>query len=153
MSYLSTKLFFIIFVNKNIITMEVIDFLCSRRSIRKYTLEKVSEELVSEILKAGMYAPSANNQRPWHFIVIRDKETLEAITHIHPYSGMLHQASVAIVVCADLDLEKSEGYWVQDCQMLHRTCFLPRMALDWALYGLEFTHVKVAAKELKNYSN
>lgn len=95
--------------------MEVIDFLCSRRSIRKYTSEKVSDELVSEILKVGMYAPSANDQRPWHFIVVRDKKILEAITHIHPYSAMLKEASVAIVVCADLDLEKSKGYWVQDC--------------------------------------
>jgi nitroreductase len=95
--------------------MEIIDLLCTRRSIRKYTPKLVSEELVSEILKAGMYAPSARNQRPWHFIIVRDKETLKAITHVHPFSGMLTQASLAIVVCVDLDLEESEGYWVQDC--------------------------------------
>lgn len=95
--------------------MDIIDLLCTRRSIRKYTPKHVSEELVSEILKAGMYAPSARNQRPWHFIIVRDKETLKAITNVHPFSGMLTQASLAIVVCADLDLEQSEGYWVQDC--------------------------------------
>lgn len=95
--------------------MEIIDFLCTRRSIRKYTAERVSEQIVSEILKAGMFAPSARNQRPWHFIVVREKSTMSEITKIHPYSGMLMHASVAIVVCADLSLEQSEGYWVQDC--------------------------------------
>ncbi len=95
--------------------MKATDLLCSRRSIRKYTSQEVSEEIISEILKTGMYAPSARDQRPWHYLVIRNKETLQAITNIHPFSSMLHQAAAAIVVCADINLEQSEGYWVQDC--------------------------------------
>lgn len=86
-----------------------------RRSIRKYTGEVVSEELIEEILKAGMAAPSAGNEQPWHFIVIRDKSIMEDITKFHPYSQMLKEASHAIVVCGDLSLQKYEGYWIQDC--------------------------------------
>ncbi|AEV69455.1 nitroreductase family protein [Acetivibrio clariflavus] len=86
-----------------------------RRSIRKYTDKIVSEDLIEEILKAGMAAPSAGNQQPWHFIVISDKNIMIDITKFHPYSQMLKEASHAIVVCGDLSLEKHEGYWVQDC--------------------------------------
>ena len=40
---------------------------------------------------------------------------MNAVTEVHPYSGMLKEAELAIVVCADLDKEKHQGYWPQDC--------------------------------------
>lgn len=91
------------------------DIITSRRSIRKYTSEPVSEETITELLKAAMSAPSARNEQPWQFVVIDDRRVLEAIPEFHPYSQMLHEAPVAILVCGDLSLEKSSGYWVQDC--------------------------------------
>ncbi|MCK4258808.1 MAG: nitroreductase family protein [Halanaerobiales bacterium] len=45
-----------------------------------------------------MAAPSAGNQQPWEFIVIRDRKTMEDITKLHPYAGMLKEADVAIVL-------------------------------------------------------
>jgi nitroreductase len=48
--------------------MELFEGLISRRSIRKYTGERIDEAKIKEIIKAGMYAPSARNKRPWHFI-------------------------------------------------------------------------------------
>lgn len=92
--------------------MEVI---LSRRSIRKYTDEPVSDEAVTELLRAAMAAPSAGNQQPWHFIVVRDRRSLEGIAAFHPFGGMAPQAQLAIVVCCDLDLEQRPGFWVQDC--------------------------------------
>jgi|GEM_PF-112297 len=91
------------------------DAILSRRSIRKYTGEHVPDQLVKELLQAAMSAPSAGNQQPWHFIVLRHRDTLTKITEFHPYSQMLKEASVAIVVCGDESLEKHPGYWVQDC--------------------------------------
>jgi nitroreductase len=91
------------------------DSILSRRSIRKYTDEPVPENLVRELLAAAMSAPSAGNQQPWHFIVIRDRGILDQITKYHPHSQMLKQASVAIAVCGDEDLQIHKGYWVQDC--------------------------------------
>ena len=41
----------------------------SRRSIRRYKDIPVKKELIEEILKAGMLAPSSKNRQPWHFIV------------------------------------------------------------------------------------
>ena len=91
------------------------DAIYKRRSIRKFTSEPVSEKNLKEIIKAGMNAPSAGNERPWYFIVINERKLLDEIPKIHPYSSMLHEAPVAVAVCGDLSLEKYEGYWVQDC--------------------------------------
>jgi nitroreductase len=87
----------------------------SRRSIRKYTDKKISDETVRELLKAAMAAPSAGNQQPWEFIVLRDKEVMSKIIEVHKYATMLKEAEVAIVVCGDEAKEKFKGYWVQDC--------------------------------------
>ncbi|MDD2497336.1 MAG: nitroreductase family protein [Desulfitobacteriaceae bacterium] len=94
---------------------EVINTILTRRSIRKYTGESVPEEMVTVLLQAAMSAPTARNQRPWQFIVIRDHETLRKIPDSHPYSGPLYSADMAILVCADKKLIKSEGFWGQDC--------------------------------------
>ncbi|ABZ84064.1 NADH dehydrogenase/nad(p)h nitroreductase, putative [Heliomicrobium modesticaldum Ice1] len=87
----------------------------SRRSVRKYTDQPVSEEMVKELLAAAMSAPSAGNQQPWHFVVIRERALLDQIPAFHPYAGMVKQAPVAILVCGDETMEKYKGFWVQDC--------------------------------------
>lgn len=87
----------------------------SRRSIRKYTGKQISEEDVAELLKAAMYAPSACNEQPWHFIVIRGRNMLNAIADSNPSAQMLREAQLAILVCGDLQLEIAPGYFVQDC--------------------------------------
>lgn len=91
------------------------DAIFNRRSIRKYTKDDVSDEQINTILKAAMSAPSAGNQQPWHYIVIRKQSLLNDIPAIHPYSNMVKDAPVAILVCGDPKLERFPGYWVQDC--------------------------------------
>ncbi|MDI3483082.1 MAG: hypothetical protein PWQ88_953 [Candidatus Methanomethylophilaceae archaeon] len=87
----------------------------TRRSIRRYTDEKVTEAQLKEIVKAGMAAPSATNEQPWHFVVITDKDTLLEITGVHPHSAMLKEAAAAVVVCFDPELENVKGFLPQDC--------------------------------------
>lgn len=89
--------------------------LLERKSIRNYTAQPVSDETVHALLHAAMSAPSAANQRPWHFVVIRDRRLLDAIPTFHPYSGMLKGAQLAIAVCATSELGAFKDYWVQDC--------------------------------------
>lgn len=95
--------------------MNTLDALYTRRSIRSYKLDKVSDEDIESILKAAMYAPSAGNQQPWYFIVLNARELLDQIPSVHPHSKMITQAPMAILVCADLSLEKHKDFWVQDC--------------------------------------
>ncbi len=95
--------------------MDAIDAILTRRSIRIYRDEPLPDLVIYELLRTGMAAPSAGNEQPWHFVVIKDKGTLQRITEIHPYSQMLKEAPVAVLVCGDLILEKHKGFWAQDC--------------------------------------
>ncbi|MDY0234768.1 MAG: nitroreductase family protein [Gudongella sp.] len=91
------------------------DAILNRKSIRKYKDLKISEEIVEDLLRAGMQAPSAGNGQPWEFIVLRDKKIMKKITKIHPYSQMLLNTDVAIIVCGNEEKEVFKGMWVQDC--------------------------------------
>jgi nitroreductase len=95
--------------------MEAMEAILSRRSIRSYTRQLVPEELIQELLEAGMSAPSSGNQQPWQFILINDRKILDEIPEHHPYARMLTEAPLAIAVCGDMHLEKNKGMWVQDC--------------------------------------
>ena len=91
------------------------DPVLSRRSIRKYTDTPVDDDVVERLLRAAMAAPSAGNQQPWQFVVLRDREAMRAITDVHPYSKMLPQAPVAVLVCGDPARCKWPQMWEQDC--------------------------------------
>jgi nitroreductase len=95
--------------------MEVFDALMSRRSVRDYRSEPVSDEDIEKLLRAGMQAPSAKNERPWHFIVIDDPEILHKIPEFHRNAQMLKNAPLAILVCSDRKLESKRATWIQDC--------------------------------------
>ena len=98
--------------------MSINEIIKKRKSIRNYKKnEIVTEEQVKTILEAGMLAPSACNIRPWNFIVVQNREKLKEIMEKHPYTKMLQTASLAIIVCIDLDLKNktSEGFFPQDC--------------------------------------
>ena len=108
--------------------MDALNVMFTRRSIRKYTDEPVTEEQIKTLLEAGMNAPSANNRQPWHFIVVDEREQLNAIMEAHPYSKMLAQAPLAIVVCGDITI--SERYWQQDCAAATENILLTARALE-----------------------
>jgi nitroreductase len=95
--------------------MELLDAILGRRSIRKYAEGEVDPDNLATLLRAGMAAPSAGNEQPWHFITIHDREKLVALSTAHPYAEMVAKASLAILVCADMDVVKHRDYWPQDC--------------------------------------
>jgi nitroreductase len=95
--------------------MDAMEAILSRRSIRRYTAQPVPDELIKELLEAATSAPSAGNEQPWHFIVIKDRGILDEIPKYHPYSQMVREAPAAILVCCDLQLDRHDGMWVQDC--------------------------------------
>ena len=95
--------------------MEFKDVLLTRRSIRSFTKEPVPDEMVETILRAAMAAPSAGNQQPWHFIVIKDQKSLAKIPSFHPYAKMVTQAPVSILLCGDPTGVKWPTFWPQDC--------------------------------------
>ncbi len=109
--------------------MDTLDAIRTRRSIRKYLDQPVPEELIQKLLAAAMQAPSARNQQPWQFVVIDDRAILAEIPKFMPNAGMAGSAVLAILVCGDLDLEESEGYWVVDCAAAVENMLLAAHAL------------------------
>jgi len=95
--------------------MDAIDCMMTRRSVRKYKNDQVSDGLIGKLLEAAMNAPSAGNQQPWQFIVVNDANILKTIAESFPFAGMAKDASVGILVCADKNFVKYEGFWIQDC--------------------------------------
>ena len=90
----------------------MIEPILARRSIRKYTDEPVTDLEIRRILEAAMAAPSASNKKPWHFVAVTDRWTLDQLAEYGSHWQMLREAPLAIVVCGDPLV--SERYWVQD---------------------------------------
>ena len=114
----------------------------SRRSIRKFTPEPVTEQEVEKLLRAAMNAPSACNEQPWEFVVIRDSKVMQEIRKLHIYFGPLDTADCAIVVCGHLKREVAPGFWVQDCSaamenLLLETEYLGLGAVWMGVYPLD----------------
>ncbi|MBN1266128.1 MAG: nitroreductase family protein [Anaerolineales bacterium] len=109
--------------------MDVLEALNTRRSIRSYTDKEISEAVLYDLCKAGMTAPSAGNQQPWHFIVTRNKEIMQRFADFHPYAKMLMQAAAAIIVCGDDRNLRYGDYWVQDCSAATQNILLAAHAM------------------------
>jgi nitroreductase len=108
--------------------MDALEVIFTRRSIRRYTNEPVAADDVKTILEAGMNAPSANNRQPWSFIIVDDRAKLNAIMEVHPYSRMLAEAPLAIIVCGDTSV--SNKFWQQDCAAATENILLAARALS-----------------------
>jgi len=106
---------------------DLIQTIFSRRSIRKYTEEAVSEDVVKILLEAAMAAPSASNRKPWHFIVITERKTLDRLANAHSYAKMLHESPLCISVCGDESV--SQRFWEQDCSAATQNILLAAAAL------------------------
>lgn len=93
--------------------MEFYEVIKSRKSIRKYKSDPIRDEVLTRILDAGRFAPSAKNIQPWKFIIIKDISIKQQLVSACRNQEFIAQAP--IVVCA-VALEKIAwgrmgGYW------------------------------------------
>ena len=93
--------------------MDLLEIMKHRRSVRKYTGEKIEEEKLQQILTAALLAPSGRAIRPWEFVVVRDKEVLTKLSKAREHGAeMLAGAECAVVVFGD---ESKTDVWTEDC--------------------------------------
>lgn len=105
------------------------ELLLNRRSIRKYTEEKVDPQHVKLILEAALTSPSSKSVRPWQFVVVEDREMLERLGKCKPnYATSIASAPLAVVVTADIT--KSDA-WIEDCSIA--AVFMQLQAADLGL--------------------
>ena len=98
----------------------------ARKSVRKYLNKGVEDEKITTLLKAGMAAPSGKDVRPWEFIVVKERATLDSMAAALPYAKMLADARVAIIVCGD---SIRSSYWYLDCSAATENILLAAEAL------------------------
>lgn len=95
--------------------IDVLTAIKTRRSIRKFTSKPVEEDMVTAILCCGMYAPTAHNKRPCHFIVIKSRQQLVELAKQSVHASMLADAAGAIIVCGDKNVEGMKEFLYADC--------------------------------------
>ena len=93
------------------VAMDMLEVIKTRRSIRRYTGDPISEEDINKILEAGRWAPSADNSQPWAFVVLRSLEVRKRLAAVLPWGGFLSQAALGIAVIID---EAASSHAVED---------------------------------------
>lgn len=122
--------------------MDVMTALLTRRSVRNWNEEPVSRQDLEQIIKAAMFAPSAGNQQPWHFVAIDKRELLDKVPEAHPYASMATQAQAGVLVCGHEDVFKHPEFWMEDCAAATQNLLLAAHGL-----GLGAVWLGVAPKE------
>ena len=78
--------------------MEVFECIRRRRTIREYKKDPIPEDVLEKILQAGRWSPSSSNSQPWHFVVVKDPNTLSELGRIATQGPFISDAALAIVI-------------------------------------------------------
>ncbi|MBR4903378.1 MAG: nitroreductase family protein [Selenomonadaceae bacterium] len=85
--------------------MDMLEIMRSRRSVRRYTDEKISDDNLKKILCGALLAPSGHSKYPCKFIVVTNRELLIKMSHCRKgVAKMLEGAAAAVVVIADKNI-------------------------------------------------
>lgn len=110
----------------------VLDNIATRTSVRDYEARPVEKEKIEKMLRAAMAAPTAMNKQPWHFVVVDQRNVLDALAGANPYAKMLKKATLAIVVCGNTDKMIEGGgrdFWIQDASAATENLLLAAHAM------------------------
>lgn len=113
---------------------EMLECIITRASVRKYKAEPVNDSIITDILKAGMAAPTAANQQAWHFVVVTDQAIKDTITNAFQWTKMVRDCAFAVVVCGDMTKlfdgdRENGGFWTLDCSTASENMLLAAHAL------------------------
>lgn len=81
--------------------MDALAAINNRRSVRRFQEREPEEQTIGALLKAATRAPSAGNLQPWHFYVVRDQGTKEALATAAGHQSHVARAPIVVVVCAE----------------------------------------------------
>ncbi len=147
--------------------MDLLEAIRKRRSVREYTGEPVDDAVLRELIEAAVLAPSAINQQPWTFVVIKDADRLAQISrkaksHLlkaslsepaHPFREMLndpdfdifyHAPALVVIAAAD-----PTDWAVEDCALAAENLMLAAYAMDLGTCWIGFAQNWLATPEGK----
>jgi nitroreductase len=107
--------------------MDTIECILSRRSVRSFTPESVSANDIDLLLKCAMQAPTAGNGQSWKFVVIQDRNILDAIPGFQKYAGFVPRTPMGILVCGDSSV--SLEMWPYDASISAENILLAAHAI------------------------
>ena len=134
--------------------MDTLKAIMRRRSIRKFKDTPVTNDQIKIILESALQAPSAGDGRPWHFIVINDRQKLNAIADkVDGGNAMFKEAQVAILIVADPAIEGFPGFYPQDCSCAAQNLQLATHELGLGTVWIALWSVKPRLDGLKQIIN
>lgn len=108
--------------------MDFLEVVEKRKSVRKYSDRPVERELLDAIVKVAQTAPSSRNSKSTAFLIVEDRDILDALSQMRDYgSGLLSGAQAAIVVMGD---ETKTDLWVDNCAISATFVQLAVTAMD-----------------------
>lgn len=129
-------------------TSDILDNIDTRRSVRSFSNDPVSDQDLEKILMAAMASPSALNEQPWEFIVITDKNIKSQIKSINKYASFAANAPLSILVCLNKQKEKAPGMGVIDVSMCAQNILLAAHALG---LGAVFTGIYPEKERMEQF--
>jgi len=108
----------------------LIAFLRRLRAVRQFRPDPVPQEVVDGVLEVARWSGSASNKQPWEFVVIREREALQALARLEGYAGHLAGAALGIVLVMDGEQGQIEQETFDEGRLSER------MMLAAAAYGV-----------------
>ena len=118
------------------------DPIFTRTSVRNYEAKAVESDKVEKLLRAAMAAPSAKNQQPWEFYVVREPKALRQLSVASPYAGPAAKAPLVIVICSD-----TRRVTMPECVELDLSAACENILLEAEVLGLGAVWLGIAPLE------
>src|SRR5690242_20272985 len=116
--------------------METFDAIRTVLAVRRFKDTPIPEPVVRQIVEAGRLTASGGNSQPWHFIVVRDKETLRKLGQVARTGPYIAQAPLAIVVTVDHSSRLAESDGSRAIQDMILTAWSQGIGSNWVGYNL-----------------
>lgn len=108
--------------------MDFLEVIEKRHSVRKYSDRPVDREILDAIVRVAQTAPSSRNSKSSAFMIVEDRDTLDALSQMRDYgSSLISGAQAAIVVMGD---ETKTDLWVDNCAISATFVQLAVTAMD-----------------------
>ena len=94
---------------------ELLELALRRRSVRRYLPEHIDDEIISEIIKVALTAPTSFGHKAVEFVIVRDKDMIRKIGACKTYGGsQINGADAVIVTMVKTEDKRQAEFWIED---------------------------------------
>jgi nitroreductase len=133
---------------KEVFTVDVVEAIKGRRSIRKFTDDPIGMETLEQLLDAARWAPTASNQQRWRFVVVASESMRQLLIKFAP--GIFSMPAAFIVICVERRPDTNpvfEATYLADCSMAAQNIMLAAHEMGMGSC-VALSYAKVAIREI-----